>query len=163
MTTSGSHERFSELIGPFLREELSQDDARALEEHLFTCSDCRAEVTALRALTAACGSLTERERRDLHDGIETTLGEASAAAVVPLSPRWATAAKVLSAAAAVALIAAAGIWVGTSGTDDSGDNMGSAGGGGAGGNAAPESVREGRPRPSFLEATALALTQDVPD
>lgn len=159
MTTSGSHERFSELIGPFLREELSQEDARALEEHLSTCGGCGAEVAAARALTAVPGSLTERERRDLHDGIAAALGEAPAAGiVVPLSPRWATAAKVLSAAAAVALIAAAGIWVGTTGgSDDSGADSG------AGGNsAAPENLRESRPRPSFLGATALAA-QDQGD
>ncbi|MBK5227174.1 MAG: zf-HC2 domain-containing protein [Actinobacteria bacterium] len=159
MTTSGSHERFSELIGPFLREELSQDDARALEEHLSTCGDCRAEVAALRALSAAPGSLTEVERRDLHDGIKAALGAAPVAEVVPLSPRWAAAAKALSAAAVVALIAAAGIWVGTGGTggsDDSASNLEGAADSGAGGDSgAPEGPRESRPQPSFLAATAL--------
>ena len=162
MTTSGSHERFSELIGPFLREELPQEDARALEEHLSTCGGCRAEVAALRALTAASGNLTEVERRDLHAEIKTALGEAPAAAVVPLSPRWATAAKALSAAAAVALIAAAGIWVGTSGTDDSGSDTAAGGGGSTAEAPAAESAKEGRPRPSFLGATPLAA-QDSGD
>lgn len=160
MTTSGSHERFSELIGPFLREELSQDDARALEEHLSTCGDCRAEVTALRALTAAPGSLTEVERQDLHDGIKAALDAAPVAEVIPLSPRWATAAKALSAAAVVALIAAAGIWVGTGGTGGADDSAADSGAGGD--SAAPEGRRESLPQPSFLAATAL-FEQDLPE
>ena len=158
--TSGSHERFSELIGPFLREELAQDDARALEEHLSTCGGCRAEAAALRALTAAPGSLTESESRDLHAGIKTALGAAPAAAVIPLSPRWATAAKALSAAAAVALIAAAGIWVGTLGTSGGSDDSG--GDAGGGNETAAQSARGARPQPSFLDPTAL-LAQDYAD
>ena len=160
--TSGSHERFSELIGPFLREELAQDDARALEEHLSTCGGCRAEAAALRALTAAPGSLTESESRDLHAGIKAARDEKVLATVVPLSPRWATAGKALSAAAAVALIAVASIWIGTSGMDDSGQSSAAGGGGTTEEAPSPESARKGRPQPSFLGATPLAA-QDSGD
>lgn len=131
MNNTGSHERFSELIGPYLRRELTVDDARELEEHLASCPECRVEAEGARALTTGPGEgLTELERASLHAAVTAAIGRPETPAeVVPLRPRWAGAAKFVSAAAAVALIAVAGIWAGTSGNlggDDSGDGGGDA-------------------------------------
>ncbi|MPZ69086.1 MAG: hypothetical protein GEU71_06100 [Actinobacteria bacterium] len=156
MNNTGSHERFSELIGPYLRRELAPDDARELEEHLASCPDCRAEAEGARALTAApAEGLTEAERGSLHAAVTAAIERPDAPArVVPLRPRWAGAAKFVTAAAAIAVIAVAGIWATTSGnlggSDDSGADGGDSpaaleGGGADGGGSV------GVPRPLFLD------------
>ncbi len=164
MKNTGSHERFSELIGPYLRRELAVDDARELEEHLASCPDCRAEVEGARALMEEPAGLTEAERGSLHAAVTAAIGRPEAPArVVPLKPRWAGAAKFMSAAAAVALIAVAGIWAGTSGNlggDDSGDGGGDAsmaeaeGGGGA-------DQRINAPEPLFLDQESAEVLYDA--
>lgn len=166
MTTTGRHDRFSELIGPYLRRVLSVDDARDLEEHLATCAECRAEVSGARSLIAEPGGeLTDAERASLHAAVTDAIGRPSEErTVVPLTPRWAGAAKFLTAAAAVAVVVAGGIWAGTSGNRGGSDSavdapaqLGEAEGGGDGG------AGYTTPQPLFLGAELPALEQEADD
>ncbi|HET7482798.1 MAG TPA: zf-HC2 domain-containing protein [Actinomycetota bacterium] len=71
MTTSITHERCSELLGPYARGRLPGDDAAAVERHLEGCEDCRAERQALGALLAAApAELTDVERAGLHSALQ---------------------------------------------------------------------------------------------
>ncbi len=120
-----THHPFSELLGPYTSGVLSEVDSRALEEHLESCPECRAELAALRALGTSVVELTDLERARLHAGVRSALGEA------PVSQRAARAYRALSAVAAVAIVAVAGIWVTNNlggSSDDSADSAAGAGG-----------------------------------
>ena len=164
MKDTGSHERFSELIGPYLRRELTVDDARELEEHLASCAVCRAEAEGARALLESTTGLTAAERGSLHAAVTAAIGRPEKQArVVPLRPRWAGAAKFMSAAAAVALIAVAGIWATNSGVMEGSDD--SAADGGGANVEAPEGGLDERamasPEPLFLDQESADLLSDA--
>ena len=85
MTQTDGHDAWSELLLEFTRGELDRARSEDLETHLRSCADCRAELTALRALLEAPGvKMTEAERTELHSALQA--GQ-HAGNVVPLVPR----------------------------------------------------------------------------
>jgi len=85
MTQADGHDAWSELLLEFTRGELDRARSEDLEAHLRSCADCRAELTALRALLEAPGAkMTEAERTELHSALQA--GQ-HAGNVVPLVPR----------------------------------------------------------------------------
>ena len=84
MTQADGHDAWSELLLEFTRGELDRARSEDLEAHLRSCADCRAELTALRALLEAPGAkMTEAERTELHSALQA----GHAGNVVPLVPR----------------------------------------------------------------------------
>lgn len=122
-----THERCSELLAPFLRNELEADDARFVEEHLASCEECRAERRALDALMAPIDSpLTELERSRLHRETWKEIEGDIEPVREPLMARFAP----YLGAAAVLVIIAVGIVVysGGGGDEDMGSSTGDGGG-----------------------------------
>ncbi len=107
------HDRLRTDIGAYLVGSLSPAEHTALERHLNTCADCRAEVAALAALPGLLGRLDADEARGLTlapgpDLLDRTLAGVRAAqhAQQRRLRRWRLAA-VGAAAAAVLTVAAA--------------------------------------------------------
>ena len=127
-----THERCSELLGPFLARELEAEQHRLVEDHLAHCAQCSAERAALVALRPADEGLTGEERTVLRAGVLEAIGDPgehrledeSDADVVPLG-RGSRAGKYLGIAAMLAILAVGSLFVlrgggglGISGGDD---------------------------------------------
>jgi hypothetical protein len=151
------HTRYSELLGDYVRAQLPAAEAEALELHLQTCEECRAETAALHALAVEPEPLSELERARLRSQVVSARSPA---------PRrrsfWGRVAPALSAAALIVLVAI-GVYQGFSsrgGGDDTADTAAprpAAEGGGAGQDAATglESTVEAKDATaSTLRATA---------
>ncbi|HEX2049024.1 MAG TPA: zf-HC2 domain-containing protein [Actinomycetota bacterium] len=150
------HDRCSELLGPFVRGELGDGDARAVETHLETCAQCRSERAALVALRPTdADALTGDERARLRAGVRAALGRQhpsqdggrSTGDVIPLrrGARFGRAAGALGLAAVALVVAVA---VATLDLAGGGDDAAQGGGGGA--TARSEGAADGGPRPRFL-------------
>lgn len=101
------HEDIRELTAAYAVDALDPDDARAVEEHLRHCEDCRRELAELRdaaaslAYAAPPAAPPPRLRERVVEAARRERGD-----LVPLRPRWAVPA---AAAAAVAACAALGL------------------------------------------------------
>ncbi len=61
MSTTGSrHEDWADSVGAYLLEALPDDERTGFEDHLETCSDCRASVDELRVAAAAIPASVEQ-------------------------------------------------------------------------------------------------------
>jgi anti-sigma factor RsiW len=121
------HERCSESLGAYLRDELDADTRRAVATHLAGCEECELELRGLTALTAepaAPDSLTDDERVALHRSLAASRS-ISAKTIAPArrSP-WARVAPALGAAALIVLGVFALVRLDLQGGDDEGDAAG---------------------------------------
>jgi hypothetical protein len=118
MSTTISHERCSELLGPYARGELAGDDASSVERHLEGCDACRSERAGLTVLLSLPGTeLTVTEREHLRRSVGSGLENAPGTSVIRPSPRnWrARLAPALGAAALVGAIAGGAYYVAAGG------------------------------------------------
>lgn len=101
------HETARELTAAHALHALDARDERALEEHLATCSECRAELDAFRGSAAALATLPAEEAPppELRERLLERAG-AERSNVVPLRPRRSRAVLVSGALAAAAVVAA---------------------------------------------------------
>ncbi|HEX8692680.1 MAG TPA: zf-HC2 domain-containing protein [Longimicrobium sp.] len=103
-----THEQALERLDDFAGGELPDRERRAVQLHLQTCAECRAEVDALRSLLDEARFLPREiaPGRDLWAGIESRLEPRGGAKVIPLRPRsaWAPPRWMTLAAAAVVLM-----------------------------------------------------------
>lgn len=120
-----THERCSELLGGFVRGELSHEDAADVRAHLDGCEECRAEEGAIAALVSSEGvqPLDDMERARLHRGLAQELftprANADVAGTAPATPRWTR--WVAPALAGAAVLAAVAVMTTTmGGSDDEG-------------------------------------------
>ena len=115
-----THDRCSELLGGYVRGELSPEDTRFVREHLAGCEDCRAEERSAGALAtgAEVNALTDLERARLHRGLAQELFKPRANADVAGagSNRWTR--WVAPAVAAAAVLAAIVVMTTGGGSDD---------------------------------------------
>lgn len=119
-------EGYEELISAVLDGEASEEERRALKEHLETCGECAALYDDLLALHRLLPTLSEQPPRELMEKTLARLGEEK---VVSLPERkhpsakrwapWAAAAAVCVALLGVAVIQA-GLWSGGASTADAG-------------------------------------------
>lgn len=125
MKESMDHARVSEMLGGFVRDELSERDREAVAEHLASCSDCAAEQKALEQILAVeVDPLDEEERRALRSGVSARLqsGPISLPARRESRNRLGRFAPALAAVAIVALgaVFAASLLTGGSGDEGAG-------------------------------------------
>lgn len=109
---------WTDRLSDYLDEELDQADARALENHLDICADCRAALDELRAVAAMARALEDREpERELWTGIAGRIRAAHAGetAVVDLAERRSRR-KVTFTVPQLAAAAAAMLMIGVSAT-----------------------------------------------
>ena len=154
-----THERCSELMRPYVGGELGAADVAAVERHLASCSDCRQELSGMRALLDyEYDGLSGTELVRLERAISTAMraDRDSAATVVPIErraeARRSFAGVALGVAAALAIVAFAIVSV--SGDDPEDGDAGSTaiapeGGGDAGGGGGAQG-----PRPVFVVGVA---------
>ena len=70
MSNQMDHDRISELLSGYVRDDLSADEKRAVTTHLETCSDCRQELAGLRELIGGeIAKLDDFERRRIHAAV----------------------------------------------------------------------------------------------
>lgn len=101
MTPAIDHARCSELLRPYRAGELDRDLTEQVRTHLEGCPQCRAEESALAALTGAGQEgLTARERTALRHGVMVAI-DADPDELAPHRNRRARLAQVLGAAAAM--------------------------------------------------------------
>lgn len=73
-----SHSRCSELLGPFVRGDLTLAEGAAVQSHLSDCADCTRELVAVTSLLEAPGAaMDDLERARLHAGIAGGLRQSS--------------------------------------------------------------------------------------
>lgn len=127
--TEIDHDRCSELLGDFLAGKLSEDERRAVANHLANCEPCRSERAGLALLLEGEPvTLTPDERARLETGVMSAIGESGDGVVVPLQKRatfGSGAARLLGAAAAITAIATF-IYFGVAGSggEDAGNGSG---------------------------------------
>jgi anti-sigma factor RsiW len=99
-----------DLTAAYALDALDPAEAREYEEHLARCERCQRELASLGGAAAALAYATEAPAPPaaLRDRILTT-ARAERENVVPLRPRWTTAAKAITAVAACLAIGF-GIW-----------------------------------------------------
>jgi len=99
-----------DLTAAYSLDALDPDEAREYEAHLAHCERCQRELAALGGAAASLAYATEAPAPPaaLRDRI-LTAARAERENVVPLRPRWTTAAKVITAVAACLAIGSA-IW-----------------------------------------------------
>lgn len=70
-----NHQAVRRLLEDYFDDELAAEEARAVEEHLLGCSECRAELTAWRALRRDAAGLPRsiQPSRDLWQAISAGL------------------------------------------------------------------------------------------
>ena len=123
------HERCSELLGPLLRGELSEQQATSVEDHIAGCEECRAEKEGLQALIGApalmsvpAEPLTEFEKARLRRAVAGAMPAASPAARTivsePGKPWAARIAPYLGTAAALILVVFGATQLDLGGSDD---------------------------------------------
>ena len=172
-----SHERCSELLGPYSRGQLTENDAAEVEQHLRGCDACRSEHAGLAVLLGAPPSeMTTSERALLHGTLEKALASSPTPLVIkPADRGWrARLAPALGAAALMGaivggyyIVSGGGAQESSIGTDTGdtfernsvdqvGDTSGNdtSGGGGAGGSGQETTVTEhsaavATPEPTF--------------
>ena len=168
MTQEMDHDRCSELLRAYARDDLAAPERQAIESHLSSCADCRTELGAVRVLLGDDSeSLTGRERRKLHAAVAREVaamgpdGEARQAA-----PRrsWGQRFAPTLAATALLLVAVGVALTGGEGSDELGEGTQrsapaardggavseesfEAGGGGDAGSAPVKSKTEDRSKP----------------
>lgn len=97
------HEKVSAALHAYVRGGLAETEAAEIEAHLASCTDCRRESDAVRALTAAPEPLmSDVERAALHRDVRTAVAVAPRSRTHTWGRRFAPA---LGAAAMLALIA----------------------------------------------------------
>ncbi|MFP5351484.1 MAG: anti-sigma factor family protein [Actinomycetota bacterium] len=119
---ASDHERCSELLASQVRGELGAEEAAWIEEHLATCSDCRAERAALQALLAGeVEPLSDTERARLRRSVLSSVQRTGVetATVTALPQRGARAFQLLGAAALLVIIGVFMFSSGLLGGDDS--------------------------------------------
>jgi Anti-sigma-K factor rskA, C-terminal/Putative zinc-finger len=99
-----------DLTAAYALDALDPDEAREYEEHLARCERCQRELASLGGAATALAYATETPAPPaaLRNRILTT-ARAERENVVPLRPRWTTAAKAITAVAACLAIGF-GIW-----------------------------------------------------
>lgn len=118
-----AHPQFDEAIAAYALNALDAAEARALETHLSTCADCRAELADLRRVVSGIGlsAIAEEPPADLRSKVlsnarahQSTSASAFAKAPAdkPAHPRTGNGAIVpwMIAAASIALVAATGFY-----------------------------------------------------
>ena len=142
MTENIHHERCSELLRDYARDELEVSERKTVEGHLASCADCRGELAALRALLAVDPApLDARERRRLHAAVDRAVGGRASPEPAPARRTWLQRfAPSLGAAALLLVVLVVALSGGRIGGDDEGATpaqrskareAGDAGGGGA--------------------------------
>ncbi|HYN36133.1 MAG TPA: zf-HC2 domain-containing protein [Actinomycetota bacterium] len=136
MSNQMDHERFSELLSGYVRDELSVDEKKAVTAHLETCSDCREELAGLRALVGGeVTKLDDFERRRIHaavaEAIESRKERVDESSGVSTPPRpkqslMARFAPTMGVAALLILLAVGAFTLGGRGSDDEAASGGSA-------------------------------------
>jgi len=103
-------ELIHDLAAPYALDALDPEEEREFERHLAACPRCREAVAAFSATAAelACAVAPAAPPPELRGRI-TAAVRAEQSNVVPLRPRWATAALAVAAVAACAAIGL-GIW-----------------------------------------------------
>ena len=116
------HLRCSELLPAFLDRTLGPSDAAAVEAHLESCDECRAERRGLELLRSEeTDGLSTSERGALERGVMAGIAQdPDTATVVTLPPRRQFGARVAGVlgAAAVVVVIATFFYLGVSGGDD---------------------------------------------
>lgn len=122
MTEGIDHDRCSELLAAYVRNELDAPDHSEVERHLSTCVACQGEESALRALLGTeVPPLSDEDRVALHRTVWAAVAPRKAT-VVPLRRRRERTAQILGAAALLAVLATGLFYlVGTGGGDFGGD------------------------------------------
>jgi anti-sigma factor RsiW len=102
-----------DLTAAYALDALDPEEARAYEEHLATCPECRRELAGLSGAAGALAfAVDSPPPPEALRGRILEAARAERANVVPLRPRWTAAAKVVAAAAACAAIGF-GVWAAT--------------------------------------------------
>lgn len=113
-----AHEQFAEAIAAYALNALDAAEARALEQHLSTCADCRAELADLRRVVGGIGlsAIAEEPPADLRAKVvnraEAQLARGTRSSRSSTSDRPSSSAIVpwMVAAASIALVAATGFY-----------------------------------------------------
>ncbi len=101
-----AHQEYADAIAAYALNALDAADARALEAHLSTCADCRAELDELRRVVGGIGlsAIAEEPPRELRTRIVNRARDERrsqpSSAIVP----W------MIAAASIALVGATGFY-----------------------------------------------------
>ena len=159
------HDRCSELLGPLLRGELSEREARSVEDHIAGCEECRAEKRGLQALAGApevmkvsAEELSDIERARLHKAVRAAMPGSRTIVSEPPKPWTARIAPYLGAAAAVILVAFGVTQFDLGGSDDEG-----AADGGAALRESDEDVSSGEAAPEGVAGDAAGEAgEDAP-
>lgn len=119
---SDDHERFSELLAPYLKGELAAPEAAEVDAHLTSCSECRGERAGLAALLAAePAHLTDAERASLADAVAAAASvQAGRSHGRGSTARAARLGRALGVAASIALLVGGLAYVGLQGGEDAG-------------------------------------------
>lgn len=106
-----THSHISELLGAYALDAVDPDERLAVERHLPTCEECRAEVDGHLAVAALLADGGAAPSTALWGRIEAgiTAAEAGEARVVPLPRRRSRVAPVAVAAAAALLVGLVGV------------------------------------------------------
>ncbi len=154
MTYDMDHERCSELLTEYVRGRLDRPQEAAVEHHLSDCHDCRVERRAVQALViGAHAQLQDHERASLREAVWKEAGVARAP-VVKLERKWDRTARILGAAALVAVLVTGLFYLGGTGggEDFGGDTTGAAGGAAEEAPGRDRANEDGRPgRPEALD------------
>ena len=82
------HDELRELLGAYALDAVEPDEARAVEDHLRDCPQCRAEVEEHRSVAALLGNVGAAAPADLWDRIAASLDEPDQPATPRVAP-WA--------------------------------------------------------------------------
>jgi anti-sigma-K factor RskA len=106
------HTEAHELSAAYALDSLDEHEARAFEEHLAGCDECRAIVASFRDVAAALAHAVPEAAppSGLRERILERVRSDRPPTVVPLRPRWALRAAGAVAAVAAAAAIAVGIW-----------------------------------------------------
>lgn len=127
MTEEMDHDRCSELLVAYMRDELNPPERAEVDHHLSTCLDCKAEHDALAGLLAGgVPPLRDEERRVLRRAVWAEV-RPSSPSVIPLRRRGERVAQLLGAAALIAVLVTGFFYVAGTGGDDLGGDGGTAG------------------------------------
>ena len=150
------HERCSDLLLPYVLEELEPDASREVEEHLASCDDCRKEHAGLAALMAEpVEPMNDIERASLHRDLSERVS-------IPAGPgeeraRMAWLPQALGVAATLLVVV-----VGLQALSGSGGDEDAAVSGGAGGGSMDQGAGPEGPSPVTLKLTRAGVREAAP-
>ena len=111
--TIAMHDEWNDRLSEYIDGELEPSERHALEAHLTDCTECRADVAALRAVVARAGSLTDTPpTSNLWPDIATRIGARPARRTTLATRRFAFTLPQLVAASLALIVASGGmVWL----------------------------------------------------